>query len=177
MRNRHHDLAREWVGLRNQIRKLDGFSSFLRRTPYHILQQAAIGGPVILMHVNEKRSDAIIVPHTGFPVVVPLFDTNPKSVVSLSESMKGALAMEPGEEKRTSIADVLAKLWEQIVKPIVAALDKLPAKLYAEPKGSGQRRRIWWCPTQELWSLPLHVAGLYGADIEVSVQSRYIDSD
>ena len=46
---------------------------------------------------------------------------------------------------------VLRKLWDQIVSPIVDLLQTV------HPLQS----RIWWCPTAEFASLPLHAAGPY----------------
>ena len=49
------------------------------------------------------------------------------------------------------LASFLRKLWDQIVSPIVDVLQTI------HPLGS----RIWWCPTAEFSTLPLHAAGPY----------------
>ncbi|THG93078.1 hypothetical protein EW026_g8055 [Hermanssonia centrifuga] len=72
---KNRQLLEEYERLISEIRQLDGFSNFLQATPFSILQTAASEGPVILVNVNEHRSDAIILRATETPLLVPLPET------------------------------------------------------------------------------------------------------
>jgi hypothetical protein len=65
----------------------------------------------------------------------------------------------------SNLVDALRKLWDGIVGPVVEALRKLI------PRGSP----IWWCPTAEFASLPLHAAGPYAKNSH-NLSQLYISS-
>ncbi|PSR85641.1 hypothetical protein PHLCEN_2v5370 [Hermanssonia centrifuga] len=69
---RNRQLLDDYERIISEIRELNGFSSFLKATPFSTLQTAASGGPVILVNVNTHCSDAIILRATETPLLVPL---------------------------------------------------------------------------------------------------------
>lgn len=155
----------------HQIRQIEGFSSFLQRTPYDTLRQAASKGPVILVNISRHHSDALIVRYSDSPFLVPLPKATPLSVAELTMKLYNAIKLdsEPSQapKKRAAIAEVLGSLWVQIVHPVVQVLDSL---------GMGSNKtRIWWIPTFVAWKLPLHAAGIYepGGD---KLLNRFISS-
>jgi hypothetical protein len=80
----YNTLSRKWDQVVEEIRALDGFRDFLRATPFTTLQQAAAGGPVIIVNVSRYRSDVIILRHTDEPVLVPLPKATPGSLAELA---------------------------------------------------------------------------------------------
>ncbi|KZT04011.1 uncharacterized protein LAESUDRAFT_786736 [Laetiporus sulphureus 93-53] len=54
-----------------------------------------------------------------------------------------------------ALADVLSKLWELLVQPILKALSIVPADVCTDPP------RLWFCPISILAFMPLHAAGDY----------------
>ncbi|KAJ7281903.1 CHAT domain-containing protein [Mycena rebaudengoi] len=141
-------LQERWDGLVGEIRRLEGFSHFLRPMPFAALQEAAQGGPVILVNVSQYRSDAIILLHDGPPTVVPLPDVTPEGMKELNARFLKARQM----DNPKYIIVILRSMWNDVVQPIVAQLLELEVP---------HNTRIWWCPTSFLCGLPLHAAGMY----------------
>lgn len=132
------------------VRKRDGLETFLQPPSFEQLQKAARDGPVILLTVEWKRSDAIIVPAVGDPVLVPLPEVSPRVVHHLANQ----LGQRPAERHADDVIFILREVWRIMVAPIVAQLLATPIELR---RGS----RIWWCPTGATSRLPLHAAGPY----------------
>ncbi|PSR85644.1 hypothetical protein PHLCEN_2v5373 [Hermanssonia centrifuga] len=157
---KNRQLSDDYERIISEIRQIDGFSSFLQATPFSTLQTAASEGPVILVNVNEHRSDAIILRATEAPLLVPLPENLFAIVDTLSarlvvvdrinrdEDRKG-VARQP---KQLDMGNILQLLWESACQPIALALQEME-----HPKGS----RVWWCPVGRLSALPLHAAGTY----------------
>ncbi|KAJ7505933.1 CHAT domain-containing protein [Mycena galericulata] len=75
-------------------------------------------------------------------------------VRSLNARLTGMRESGGGEINANGIfGELLAALWEAIVKPIFNGL---------QLKKTGSPSRIWWCPTGQFAFLPIHAAGLYG---------------
>ncbi|KAG8904368.1 hypothetical protein FRB99_001869 [Tulasnella sp. 403] len=157
--NRFRTLRTEWEETIEQIRSIEGFEGFLRPTPFAVLQRAAICGPVIIVNVSVRRSDALIVCADGLPHPVPLPDATPDDVqFTLARLSK---------KSQSEVLIALEEIWEMIVRPIVQVLQNdlaLPLK-----------SRIWWCPTAAVSSLPLHAAGRYRKGGK-NVHDMYISS-
>lgn len=132
------------------IRELPGLSSFLLPPLFEQLKEAAAEGPVIIVNINEKRSDAIIVASTGNPVLVPLPYASPAVVRKLSDR----LGERPAECEIRIAKSVLREVWKIIGDPVVTQLRSSPFTL---TDGS----RIWWCPTGVASQVPLHASGPY----------------
>ncbi|KIK54675.1 hypothetical protein GYMLUDRAFT_264562 [Collybiopsis luxurians FD-317 M1] len=56
--------------------------------------------------------------------------------------------------KGLSLVEILAKIWQKIVKHIIQ-------KLGLNKRVGHDRPRLWWCPTGHFMFLPLHAAGMY----------------
>ncbi|EGO26540.1 hypothetical protein SERLADRAFT_447721 [Serpula lacrymans var. lacrymans S7.9] len=155
---RFRRLGLEWEGVVEDIRRAEGFSMFLMPTPFCELQEAAVGGPIIIVNVGRYRCDVIIVLRSSPPRLVPLplitYQDVSQLSIELTTALKSSTAV--GEEKirEQQITRVLRGLWDTIVQPVVDVLRSMKDDV---PKGS----RIWWCPTSKLAFLPLHAAGPY----------------
>jgi tetratricopeptide (TPR) repeat protein len=69
---RYTRLVKDWNKTVEEIRKLKGFSDFLLPPLFSELQDAARGGPVIILIASKSYCHAIIVPHKEPPVNVEL---------------------------------------------------------------------------------------------------------
>lgn len=148
---RYEQLQVEWDDLVAKIRTVEGLESFLRRPSFSNLKQAAEDGPVVMINVEEDRTDAIILLKDKDPVLVPLEDAD----FDLVKSLADGLGPRPAELHDNDLVNILRVIWDVIVEPIVEAL--LPL-LKADTK---RKPRIWWCPSGAASRLPLHAAGPY----------------
>ena len=140
----------ELQGVLTRIRELPGLSHFLLPPPFSNLQQAACGGPVIIVNASKYSCDALIVLVDRDPHHIPLSIT--KERVRKLSSKLGALTMRAQLMDVTrDLAILLRELWDGVVSPIVTFLHQIYPF----------RSRIWWCPTAEFSLLPLHAAGPY----------------
>ncbi len=160
---RRRRLAEDLDGVIAQARALPGFEKFLVPLTEGELRQAAGEGPVVLINVDEIRSDALLltpdrVRHVALPA---LSATNVREQVveflralgELPDSAGSTLAV-PSEER---LSAVLGWLWDTVADPV---LDELG--LAGKPAADQPWPRIWWCPTGLLSLVPLHAAGYHG---------------
>ncbi|KAJ7115240.1 CHAT domain-containing protein [Mycena epipterygia] len=161
-----HRNAYEREELLKQIRALEGFSRFLLPRTVSDLSQAAQRGPVVILNINDNRSDALILmPGRNEVMHIPLTEFTPKHATKLVQSF-GELVGRGGRltgtrEGQLNIEDQfalsLSKLWVGVVRPVLNALAiTTPTKTNLQ--------RIWWCPMGALVFLPIHAAGFYGKD-------------
>ncbi|KAI6037697.1 CHAT domain-containing protein [Pisolithus marmoratus] len=148
---------REWQEIIGRVRGKEGFESFVRDMTYHELQEAAIGGPVILLNAHEKRCDAIVVTKDRPLLLIPLQSTSVTELAVMGEKFYKALKetryAEEAKVRERRLVPVLRKLWDVVVEPVVTELRKFL------PRGS----RIWilsdfqvhYPTTPCSWSLPL----------------------
>ena len=54
-----------------QIQALEGFTSFMKATPFCTLQSAAAQGPIILINHCHWRCDILIILHDSPPSLIP----------------------------------------------------------------------------------------------------------
>ncbi|KAF8992887.1 CHAT domain-containing protein [Cyathus striatus] len=130
------------------IRKLEGFSNFLRPVPYNSLQEAAKEGPVVYINASKHGVAALIVRAKEMPTCVPL----PLASVESLEELQATFIKAKETHSQRLMANVLRTLWKDIAEPIVKRLLSLGIKFMS---------RIWWCPTSILCQFPLHAAGPY----------------
>ena len=198
-----HVASKEWDEVVEQIRKLDGFSDFLKPLRYDSLRKAATDGPVIIINVSNHHrcSEAIIIHNQDDPVVISLPDASSHQIYKYWESLEVCICAlrckrygprgdslddsdnsyclvssnseERKEYERAVLKYVLRSLWKSIVQPVVKKLQELSIQ-----PGS----RIWWCPTSIACELPLHAAGPYKEgehnlyDLYISSYLRYLSS-
>jgi CHAT domain-containing protein len=132
------------------IRNLPGLSRFLLPSLFPDLQRTANGGPVVIINASQHSCDALIVFLDRDPVHIPLQITQ-RDARDLSTELHTLTVRTKSADVTEELAFFLRKLWDQIVSPIVECLQT------THPSQS----RIWWCPTAEFSSLPLHAAGPY----------------
>jgi tetratricopeptide (TPR) repeat protein len=160
---RRRRLAEDLDRVIGQARARPGFGKFLLPLTAGELRPAAGEGPVVLINVDEIRSDALVltpdrVRHVALPA---LSAANVREQVAeflralgeLPDSAGSALAV-PSEER---LSAVLGWLWDTVADPV---LDELG--LTGKPTADQPWPRVWWCPTGLLSLLPLHAAGYHG---------------
>ncbi|KAG8902134.1 hypothetical protein FRB99_004821 [Tulasnella sp. 403] len=160
--SRHHRLTTEWNKLVAEIRSLENFHDFLKPTSFSKLQQAAEGGPVVLVVVGEDGSQAVIVRADGPPHDVAL----PLATRATLDDLLDQLKRHCKVSHNSGVMGVLRKMWMWVVEPIVQHLEIL---------GVPRKSRIWWYPTSIAAKLPLHAAGPYRKG-EDNVNDLYISS-
>jgi tetratricopeptide (TPR) repeat protein len=145
-----------------EIRRLPGFSGFLRPPPVADLLAAAVEGPVVVVTVSQFGAYALVLTDGGVLNPVPLAGLTPETVYYRVVAFLGALeeAGSPaaGEEIRAAaeqqLDDTLGWLWDELAEPV---LDQLGI---TGPPGDGQPwPRLWWCVSGLLSFLPVHAAG------------------
>lgn len=148
-------LSQRWDSLLAEIRRLPGYDNFLAAPRFEQLKCVSEEGPVVVINMDNYRSHAFILTHSTLdrPEIVCLPDDILRTLAQWSvEMIEGIVKVDDGSVKeadfnRHVITPILKKLWLEIVRPIRVSLNHLAP--YA--------RRIWWCPTDLLTHLPLHV--------------------
>ncbi|KAI6352923.1 hypothetical protein MCOR31_011814 [Pyricularia oryzae] len=183
LKEKHPDLERDFVRLRNQldaptqlsdvdpdsrhkasaeldrlideIRHCPGFERFLLSATEDEMREAAVCGPIVVINVSSHRCDALIVEHSGLRVV-GLAQLTPASLEEHAGDLGGA--------------ETLAWLWDVIVKPVLDALG-----ITAPPAGNVWQH-IWWIPTGILTRFPLHAAGHHHKHNAETTMDRVVSS-
>lgn len=195
-------LAREWDALVEEVRCRPGLTDFFVRPSIDRLQQAALGGPVIIVNCSDWRSDAVILTGDAEPVV-PLPEVTPDSVRTWSSSMLAALRRYDlavaavgwageglSDDRRQSRARLTAT--RDAIQARVIATERLAALqhwmwraiaepvldrlgYHATPEPGNEWPHVWWCLTGPLAFLPIHAAeeGTLGHGVMDRVISSY----
>ncbi|KAF9240230.1 CHAT domain-containing protein [Melanogaster broomeanus] len=160
-------LLKEKEGVLEQIRRIEGFKSFLKSPPFFDLAKAAIHGPVILVNASQYTCDAVIVLHTVPSVHVALPQITLGDVSRMAARFQDLTRKIPSrdDEQEALLVDLLSELWDQVVSPIAQHLASHITR------GS----RLWWCPTGKFASIPLHAAGPYRRG-ELNFSQMYVSS-
>lgn len=162
--SRHFNARTAWNKAIEKIRRLPGLESFLLPPAFERLQEAASEGPVVIVNINERRSDAIIVCSTGTPILVPLPEASPEAIQIIVDGF----GERPAECTTRKALGLLREIWMIIVEPIVTQLLQTLA-------GRSPKPRIWWCPTGAASKLPLHAAGPYKRG-ETNLSHHFVSS-
>ena len=134
----------------SNIRELPGLSRFLLPPLFSDLQQAARGGPVIILNASEYSCDALVILMDRDPVHIPPSITK-DDIRGLSRKLQDTLARRSPWNVTRDLFIIMRELWVSVVSPIVDFLQTV------HPLQS----RIWWCLAAEFFLLPLHAAGPY----------------
>jgi hypothetical protein len=184
----HHKLAIERDKLLQEIRRLPGFERFLLQKEFSRLRASAHSGPVVILNAAENRCDVLIVRADVDHVIhVPLPNFGFQCCAGFLNMLRSLLghARVPhrddseregkiATQRRRSWEPILSTLWNDVVKPVLDALDFsvrimplafITADLFisVSEQTPGYLSRIFWCPTGPFVFLPIHAAGLYGA--------------
>ena len=180
---RHRTLAIERDKLLQEIRGLPGFERFLLHKEFSQLRASAHSGPVVILNAAKTRCDALIVlAELDHVIHVPLPDftlKRSKGLQNILRSLLGPARVIPDDERAgrpatqgcISWESVLSTLWNDMVKPVLDALDfsvcnvtllTADSLICVSGQIPGDLSRIFWCPTGPFAFLPIHAAGLYG---------------
>lgn len=150
-----------WSTTLKEIRRLEGFSDMLRPKCFASLRRAAEDGPIILLNIDDSRSDAIIIQYDLSPDLVPLdtvriaeiLPSVTKAVeITASRARDAVMVSLDGSGGAITLKSALQRLWQHICKPVVEHLLEL---------GIPEQSRIWWWLPGVMASLPIHAAGPY----------------
>jgi hypothetical protein len=150
-------LLKERDDLISQAQALPGFHSFLKSPSFDTLRSAASTGPVIIINHSKWRSDILILLHDTPPSLVP----TPDDFFGRASALKNELLDARNKHGPDSypynqaLAHVLTELYKLVGEPVIDRLHQLNVP---------EQSRVWWCPTSDLCSLPLHAMGPIPSD-------------
>jgi hypothetical protein len=150
IRRRHLD--REWRDLVAVIRRLPGYERFQLPPSEAELRLLARPGPIAVISTSMYRCDALLVTADDPVRAVPLPGLTHADV---ADSAQMLLTAGPADDPAL-LRDVLARLWDDVAAPVLAAL---PAAVSGP---AGRPPRLWWMPVGVMSLLPLHAAGHEG---------------
>ncbi|KAG1883936.1 hypothetical protein F4604DRAFT_1919732 [Suillus subluteus] len=115
-------LVKDWNGVVEEIRKIEGFSRFLLPPLFSDLQDAAHDGPIILLIASKSSCDTIIIPHKQ-PLSRIQLPINFKTLQRLVLALREAIEKEAGPKgNQPALTKVLRELWEDVIRPVVENL-------------------------------------------------------
>lgn len=161
-----HRLAEDFNSTLDEIRGLDGFTSFaLPPTTAELLKEAS-QGPVVVFNVSDHRSDALLLTSDGI-AHRELPDLAAATVRERADSFRQAQDMAAvGKDKaqrrlaQRAMVEHLEWLWDAAAGPVLAELEQRAA-LRTAAVGDKNLPRVWWAPGGLLGLLPLHAAGYH----------------
>ncbi|PNP75767.1 hypothetical protein FNYG_10845 [Fusarium nygamai] len=133
----------QMADLVREIRQQTEFENFLCPATESQLLLAASNGPIVMVNVSPLRCDALIILKDGF---------------QLLELPKLRLTDIIGYKHQRESIRTLEWLWDSLVEQV---LDELG---YTEPPSADKPSAwpyIWWIPTGQLVSFPIHAAGYH----------------
>ncbi|MFL1376030.1 CHAT domain-containing tetratricopeptide repeat protein [Nocardiopsis protaetiae] len=155
-------IVREFSEALEEIRSLEGFSSFALPPTAEDLTADAEQGPVVVFNTVDERCDALVLTTSGVRCV-PLGGLTLSELIAQTGKFHSALdkALDrkedtpdsTREEGQKEVSEVLVWLWEVAVGPVLEELG-----FDREPE-DGAWPRVWWVPGGLLGLLPLHAAG------------------
>lgn len=173
---RRRRLAEDLDAAIAQARALPGFEKFLLPLTAGELRQAAGEGPVVLVNVDEIRSDALVltadrVRHVALPALSAAIvrEQVAQFLGALGElpDSAGSVLAGPAEEE---LSAVLGWLWDTVASPVLEELG-LAGRPSSSSTADQPWPRIWWCPTGLLSLLPLHAAGHHDTHRDATPQT------
>jgi hypothetical protein len=175
-------LADEFTEVQEQIRRLDGFSSFGLPPSVGELLAEASDGPVVAFSTSGFRCDALLLTADGIKAAelpdLTLEDLTNKAT-SFHQALRAVTSPEgppdgPDNPQETLLR-VLAWLWDTVAEPVLRVLG-----YDREPRPGEQWPRVWWAPGGLLGLLPLHAAGHHldqpGEHGRATVMDRVVSS-
>jgi hypothetical protein len=155
-----HVIAREFAAVTAQIRRLDGFTTFMLPPPLPELTRQAEGGPVVVYNVSPDRSDALILRSDGVTCARLerlRFDELIDRINDFYQELAAATTAADRDDRaraQEAILNTLVWLWKVAADPV---LDRLG--FTTRPAAESVWPRVWWAPGGLLGLLPVHAAG------------------
>jgi tetratricopeptide (TPR) repeat protein len=133
---RYRALTMEWESIIARIRSIPHFDDFLKAPKVSRLMDVALDGPVVVLNITEMRCDALaLVAGIDEVIHIPLPDVTSKKATQLRDELKNLLyssglrlrgdrAAERWTDEEGSIdcKDILAEVWNGLVKPVLDSL-------------------------------------------------------
>ena len=172
-------LAAEFAKVLREIRATEGFASFGLPPSTGELTAQAAAGPVVIVNVGARRSDALLLRPDGVtPVALPELARGElaRHIRAFHAALDAAVAPDAGLADQRAAHDamdeVLGWLWDAAAEPVLDALG------FREPPAGGAAwPRVWWAPGGLLGLLPIHAAGHHAArGADRTVMDRVISS-
>jgi hypothetical protein len=101
-------LDRDWLSAVEEVRRLDGFESFLRPSPLAELQSAAANGPVVILNSSESGCAAVIMTSSDIHHV-PLPKFTMKIAQTLVKLIQYACGMRTDKVTKWMLKDLMAQ--------------------------------------------------------------------
>ncbi|KAJ7108164.1 CHAT domain-containing protein [Mycena epipterygia] len=185
-RTRH--LNEEWEEVVKSVRMVPGFVDFLQPKSIQKLQQAAVNGPIVVIHCGEASSNALVINSLGVKCVpLPelyiskaqiladmfiaassstsidiekLFKNHQHTMAhSGGQSLLSRLVGEREDSDNFSVDKQFCHILELLWHWMVHPIFRA-----LDLKKSSRPPRLWWCPTGPFAFLPIHAAGIYGME-------------
>jgi tetratricopeptide (TPR) repeat protein len=145
--------VRELDRLISEIRELTGQESFLKGPTAEEVKSLAASGPIVVVNVADKRSDAILVTASSIKAVhIPKLRKGEVQAWLDKKPTRFNTRSEFGE-KNAVCREYLAWLWKACVEPILRDLHLLDKPPPIKPT------RVWWIGAGLGAFLPFHAAG------------------
>ena len=142
-------IEREFHKVVEKIRNQPGLQAFLLPPSEEDMVAAAELGPIVVINVGIRQSDAFLITRDGIRVMnLPRLQQE-----EVDENVRRMSRDLMSETTAFRIKGVLEWLWEVIACPVLEALG------FTEPCSGDNWPRLWWVPTGALCQLPLHAAG------------------
>ncbi|WP_456788328.1 CHAT domain-containing protein [Cellulomonas sp. P5_C5] len=149
----------EWEGLLSRARALPGLQNLLRRPEVADLRRAVGSRTVVLVVPGRRHGFAIVLQGESLRAI-RLPRATRAAAEEIATGAREALARlvdDPAdlEQVGVEVRRVLEWCWVSVVAPVLRALDWIDEPGPADELAA---RRVWWCPTGALVSMPLHAA-------------------
>ncbi|MDY0812666.1 CHAT domain-containing protein [Kitasatospora purpeofusca] len=169
-----------WDDLMSRIRSLDGMAGFLRAPSVHALRRHADQGPVVIVNINERRCDALVLRADAEQplLTIPLTGLTQADVIAHLLRLTRAVFAAPNDPSlltrrnaQRDLDEILRWLWDRVTAPVLDALG-----LTAPSSDTRPPPRIWWCPVGLMAYFPLHAAGHHDSGGKATVMDRAVSS-
>ena len=170
---RRKAVAQEFVKTVDCVRSLHGFDRFLLGPTQAEILELASDGPIVVLNVSEKRSDAFLLTKDAVrSITLPdlQYSVGYEKVKYFTRMLK---QIRP--KKHAEIQEVLTRLLEWLWDVAVGRiLDELGFK--EPPTGNAPWPHVWWITSGWLNSLPIHAAGYHSIGSSRNVIDRVVSS-
>jgi hypothetical protein len=157
--DRRHLWAHEWQDVLDAIRARPDFTHFLLPMSAEQIRAAATDGPIVMVNVSSRRSDALVIrPEKITAVPLPFGrHTMAANAFTFAASLEAlldtaSLAENQAAELNRNIRTAIRWTWDALVQPVLSELELDGMTRWVN------RSRLWWMPSTLLNFLPLHAA-------------------